>query len=434
MSSPGFSIEGGKLYLAESLFATWKLKIRCPNCVGNCLKPGFIKDEAGKGSKDGQSRRQWACQRSNGKGATTKCPRATCTDFIALATQQLDPAVLATVIADVFAKFPPDQEQYSNLRPYRSFLSPQLPVSMTSSQSHITESSLLPLSHSLTTTQSSISSHSAEKPGKRKAEEECALPSTKTERHNRVQEQREETPFRTTSAMESAVEPLESLVEMSKIWEQQLKLLKIFLTPSPHATPARSSISATPPFMTSTPPASTQDSLYPPAETQQTTSITCSPPTSSPPAISPDLIRHFASDAVIPSTYPEELSSSPVPDTPGQSAATILEGIRGAKELSRQALTDTPASSPGQISNPQVPSSSNTILLPIHETNPSKRAMILVEQFQRAGKIRRVEIRQVARNEGIYHQFQMFLNHRQPLKPKDMNQQKKPELKCSDLK
>jgi hypothetical protein len=452
MPSPGFSIEGGKLHLAESLFATWRFKIRCPNCVGNRLKPGFIKDEAGKGSKDGQSRRQWACQRSNGKGVTTKCPRASCTDFIALATQQLDPAVLATTISDVCARFPPDQEEYSNLRAYRGFLSPQLPISMTSSRSHITESSAFPSSHSSTTTQSSISSHATGNSGKRKAEEQSALPLTKAARHNRAQEQRKDTTFQTTSALASAVEPLESLVEMSKIWDQQLKLLKMFLTPSPHATPATSSDSISPPFLTSSPPpqssppstssppTSSRDSPYvaplPLASTPltplvafQTEMITSSP---MPPHIQR---RHFASDAVIPSTYPDDLSSSPVLQTGNQSAAAILQGIAGAKDLSSRAWGEEAASSPSSVS--QAPSSGDTIVLPVHEKDPSRRAGILVEQFRKAGKLRRVEIRQVARDEGIYHQFQTFLNYRQPLMPKNPNSrtsQQKDELKCSAQK
>jgi hypothetical protein len=90
------------------------------------------------------------------------------------------------------------------------------------------------------------------------------------------------------------------------------------------------------------------------------------------------------------------------------------------------------------MSSPQAPSPGNAILLPIHETNPSRRARILGEQFRGVGKIQRVEIRQMARDEGIYHHFQMFLSHRQTLTPKNANspanKRKKPELKCSEQK
>jgi hypothetical protein len=111
--------------------------------------------------------------------------------------------------------------------------------------------------------------------------------------------------------------------------------------------------------------------------------------------------------------------------------------MRHAKELSRRALmNDTPDSSPTLAS--QTPTGSgHTIELPIHETDPCRRARILVEQFRGAEKKQRIEIRQLARDEGLYHQFQTFLN-RQALMPKDTNspisQRIKPEPKCSEKK
>lgn len=43
-----FLAEGGKFHLAEALFNACKFKIRCPDCPGNLIQPGFIKDVAGK--------------------------------------------------------------------------------------------------------------------------------------------------------------------------------------------------------------------------------------------------------------------------------------------------------------------------------------------------------------------------------------------------
>jgi hypothetical protein len=61
MSSPPqlrFVIEGGKFFLTEALFHSFKYKIRYPHCTGNPCEPGFIKDQAGKASNSSQARQQ----------------------------------------------------------------------------------------------------------------------------------------------------------------------------------------------------------------------------------------------------------------------------------------------------------------------------------------------------------------------------------------
>src|ERR1700716_3545066 len=104
-SSPSqFIAEGGKFHLAEALFNAFKYKIRCPRCAGNATQPGFIKDAGGKGGKDGQPRRLWACQRSNSRSATTRCGRATCTEYIDLARKQLDDEQFNDVLQRVCQK------------------------------------------------------------------------------------------------------------------------------------------------------------------------------------------------------------------------------------------------------------------------------------------------------------------------------------------
>lgn len=120
---PRHAEEGGKLYLAERLFHLFPHKIRCPQCKGDPLKPGFIKDQAGKGDKNRVSRRQWSCQRSNARNAVLpKCSRVTCTDFIALARKQLqsddfDHAVRETYIQRC------EYGDYPDLRAYWELLS-----------------------------------------------------------------------------------------------------------------------------------------------------------------------------------------------------------------------------------------------------------------------------------------------------------------------
>lgn len=86
----GYTHEGGRRYLAEALFTAHAVDIRCPACIGNPTRAGFIKDAAGKSTKDGLNRRQWRCQRTNGRAAAGKdCPRVSCTQYIEIARKTL---------------------------------------------------------------------------------------------------------------------------------------------------------------------------------------------------------------------------------------------------------------------------------------------------------------------------------------------------------
>lgn len=107
MTSPPstFTSEGGRLYLAEALFAAYAYRIRCPACVGNPHRPGFIKDSAGKSTKDGLNRRQWRCQRTNSSKSIGKdCPRVTCGQYIDIAVKSLSSVEWEDVITTVLAQ------------------------------------------------------------------------------------------------------------------------------------------------------------------------------------------------------------------------------------------------------------------------------------------------------------------------------------------
>lgn len=122
-----FTSEGGKYLLAEALFSQHRYQIRCPTCQGTAQAPGFIKDQAGKSTKDGLNRRMWKCQQSNGRNSTTSCPRQTCTQFIHEARQTLDASQFQPVVRQVLqqAPHPGDVEA---LRTYLSPPPPALPV------------------------------------------------------------------------------------------------------------------------------------------------------------------------------------------------------------------------------------------------------------------------------------------------------------------
>src|SRR6266699_613541 len=111
LSPPRFHIEGGKFHLAEALFDSFKFKVRCPQCAGNPRDPGFIKDQGGKSGPNQERRRLWGCQRSNSRNTTSpRCGRVTCTEYINLASKQLDQAQFTSALERVIQTFPPDQE------------------------------------------------------------------------------------------------------------------------------------------------------------------------------------------------------------------------------------------------------------------------------------------------------------------------------------
>ena len=118
LTQDGFSPEGGKLYLAEALFSQWRFNIRCPHCIGNAGQPGFIRDQGGKAPTDGLKRRQWACQRSNGRGIGKKCPRAACSAYISLAQTQLNTDAFAETLRGVCMKYDPSMDEHMALQAY----------------------------------------------------------------------------------------------------------------------------------------------------------------------------------------------------------------------------------------------------------------------------------------------------------------------------
>ncbi|KUJ06206.1 uncharacterized protein LY89DRAFT_678976 [Mollisia scopiformis] len=311
---PQFVLEGGKFHLADALFNSFKFKIRCPNCVGNPLKPRFIKDEA-------------------------------------------------------------EQEEYAALQGYCN------------------------LGTTHTTPASSLGSQTL--PRKRKADEELPF-LDKTTRHSQAQERRESS-GPNTSSLQSTLQHLESMIEMSKTWQEQHRMLTIFLTSSspPQPTPS------------------------------------CETPSWSSPSLAPKHI--FSSDASIPCTYPEdELSSSPPnpssdstkpinvdlsssmpkPEPQSKSTSPVKVYVRSAvfkRSYDPAPPTDIPSSSP--VSPP-----------PDRPFDPINRARELVQQFKQAradpatATEKRRAIRQQARTDGVYSNFQALLNQSAP----------NPELKCSE--
>lgn len=370
-----FVLEGGKYHLAEALFNAFKFKIRCPHCVGNPREAGFIKDQGGKGGPDGQRRRLWTCQRSNSRRATIgRCSRASCTEYIDLAIQQLQPTQFTELLDGVCQRFPPERDEYAALQGYANLdpgvsTSPSTPVSSLLSQT---------LSR------------------KRKAEEELLGPE-KTTRHAQIQERRESS-GPDSSTLQSTLQHLESLLEMSKTWQEQHKMLTIFLTSSSPPQPTPSS---------------------------QT-------PSWSSPSLAPE--RVFSSDATVPCTYPEdELSSSPlspssdatksvkgepsssIPERPSKCAGPVRAYV-GAAVLERS-HDSTPATHLQSSSPPPATDiDASPVIPPVKlSSDPMDRVRALVQRFQQAGSHpatatqQRRTIRQQARAEGLHTSFQSLL-------------------------
>jgi len=192
--STRFISEGGRFYLAEALYNKHGFDIRCPTCPGNVGRTGFTRDEAGTiKNQPGRKRRQWTCQKSKSTKDSSQCSRASCTTYIKLAITQLAQVQFQTVLAAVCHTYPPDQDEYGNLRAYL----PRPPMP------------------------------------KRKATEELETPRPKIQRPEGL-------PSMMEPILREAYGPLTALVEMSQTWPQQLAMLKMFLdgTPSPLPTPS----------------------------------------------------------------------------------------------------------------------------------------------------------------------------------------------------
>jgi len=374
--SKGFVLEGGKYHLAEALHNAFKLRIRCPSCEGNLREPGFIRDQSGKSGLNGQQRRAWACQRSNSRSNKgPNCRRATCTKYINLAIQQLDKGQFADVLEQVCQKFPPEQEEYAALQGYcNSDISP----SMTSS---------LP---------------SQNLPSKRKAEEELPVREKKA-RHAQIQE-RQESSGPDMSSLQSTLQHLESMIEMSETWQKQLRMLTIFLTSSSPPQPTPSS------------------------ET----------PSWSSPGLAPKHI--FSSDATIPCTYPEDELSSSTPNPSSDSTKLVKVDLSSL-------MTEPPLKSTSPLKvyvgaavfkrsyDPTPPTdihSSPPIPPAKLSSDPMDRVRALVQRFKQArvdprtATDKRRAIRREARAEGLLASFQSLLKQGDP--PSDPIS----ELKCSN--
>ena len=113
---------------------------------------------------------------------------------------------------------------------------------------------------------------------------------------------------------------------------------------------------------------------------------------------------------IIPSTYPEEDSSA---------AENNVRGLREAKRLAQAGVRMHQEvqvhSSPSIISSPvdlaqDLSPTPDTKPPAEGKIDPTRRARTLVQRFRHGNKIKRGEIRKLARDEGIHDLFQRFLS------------------------
>lgn len=387
MTSPSkFVAEGGKFHLAEALFNAFRYKIRCPSCAGNPTRPGFIKDEGGKGGKEGQKRRQWKCQRSNGRSAKSSCSRATCTEYIDLAKQQLDHAQFDNVLQRVCQKFPPDHEDYATLqgylnaglgRPGRSLLlepRPVLPAIFNRPEGQPA------------TTPDPPRPAAASK--KRKADEELPF-RDKAAGHAQAQQRREQSD---TSHLRDALPHLKALAEIGRTCEDDYRKLSLFLASS---SPAQCTPSCTTPSWSSPDPPSVFSDALPSDAT-----IACT-----------DTEDTVSSSPPEPSSSPAKFDqSSSILEGPLKLHSPIRVYVTGASVPSMFSTSSPVPTSSKPLPCPSTASSSRTI------PDPVSLAKELAQQFNNARvdpttvKEKRQAIRKEARVNGVYINFQRFLN------------------------
>lgn len=417
-----FAEEGGKLHLAEALFFRHKFQIRCPKCVGNPNRPGFIKDEAGKGDKEGRPRRQWACQRSNSKGSLYRCPRISCGEYINLARQDLDQQQFQKVLQPVSQRYPPSQEAYAILQTYDLTAHP-FETKAASPRPRTTSAECVAYANSLTT--SSTSPRTTDR--KRKTiEEESAVPIKRIQLESITESARSEPvdppshrqvdPFLTSNeisrSLKKALYLLDDLVQIGQDWKEQQQSITLFLqssSPILHEIPSSSLPS--PRLNTDTTRFSTIDETFPRTRSEMKsidTTSTSSTASGLEVTIS-DIDRSEkttasspVSDRTIPCTESEGFRSSSPPKASQERSRIQDESI----------ATESPAED-------RIKSESDQASL----SNPSllKRAKALVERFEQVHsqqvdesiKIQhRRQLRQRAKAEGIYTQFQQILSFR----------------------
>lgn len=109
-----YTIEGGKRYLAEELHESFSLY--CPACTNQ----GFIRDQAGKSTKDGLKRLQFKCKWSNSvqcrQTTLESCPRLSVSRLIDVAKGQLGDQQFRNVVERVCQRHPMQQKEYRDLR------------------------------------------------------------------------------------------------------------------------------------------------------------------------------------------------------------------------------------------------------------------------------------------------------------------------------
>jgi hypothetical protein len=425
---PRFAPENGKLALAELLFARHKYLIRCPTCPGNSHQPGFIKDQAGKTTSDGLTRRQWACQRSNGRLVAPRCSRVSCTEYIGIAQIVLDPAQFRAEVEEIL-----DQQDSRDSRDtlLGTYLLPRVSNSTISdldSSSRSVCSSAEPQGILGWKRKASIDDEEPVRPVKQR---QISANGEKTER----------------SLISMAAVPLSELVDIGKLCAVQLAHLDLWLASSQSRLSPRPALSSFPSVSKPTPVhlfsnalssldnpsvfiprpsfydasvASSSSSLHMPDVSiprppPHVPNVTASPSTiyTSSVEISPDILPDGNApppssmpEKVIPSTYPDDtLSSSFDEIAAAQDQLDSLHGLREAKKLS-QAGARMPRSSP-----PPAPSSAATRRASIPTPDSMTRADQLVQCFRASNPAQRQQIRKQARDDGVYPLFQQRLKH-----------------------
>ena len=417
-----FAQEGGKLYLAEALFDRFKLEIRCPRCPGNPSRPGFIKDEAGKGA-DGRPRRQWACQRSNSRSSLSYCPRVSCTEYIELARQQVDQDDFNNTLQHTCQNVS-NLDFVATLKAYLIYNPP--PASLTS------------------TPQSQTQAMSSTQPKKRKAKEE--LPTLdKSARHSMVQErQGAKGAIDDLQHLPAVLGQLKVLIEMSKTWQEQHNKLSLFLASSPYRPPLptempSSSLPDIGLLSSSLPlPNVSQPKAFP---SDATILCTSSPGLSAgaPSVLLHDILQEAEplSDTRIPSTCVEGKGSSP----PQPSPPPLKGPVDLLPSTTRQNLSSAVQRFPTSIRVPVLPKM-HTFFTATGDKD--KQAKELVDSFRQTlpdtedGRKKRAEIRKQAKDSGLQSLFNSLLNSSTRVRSQFTKPPRflppRPELKCSDRK
>lgn len=112
--------DSGRWKLAEALFTAFGQQIHCSECLDDPQNSIFTRDLAGKDSRDGKPRRQWACRRTNSRGRQSeiRCPRQSNQTYIATAREQLGELVFQQVVQETIAQFTTEELRFTTLGTY----------------------------------------------------------------------------------------------------------------------------------------------------------------------------------------------------------------------------------------------------------------------------------------------------------------------------